>query len=389
MRILGFTSSRADYDLLSPLYKLLNDDDTIEFKLIVSGTHLSHEYGYSKNEIIKDNFDVLIEIENLLIYDNKKSKLKTASILLNSIIDVVDMFKPDLLLYAGDREDVIMYGLLSVFLEVPSIHFYGGDHEMGGHEDTIIRHATSKLSTFHFVSCEEHKQRLIKLGENVNRIYNIGALSLDKFFNYTHIKKQELYKKFNLISNKDFALVIYHPSPNKEENEKGDLVLTNIIENIKSKNLLVFVSAPNSDEGNKKLFKIIEMYNNDNDVIFFKNLKRDEFLSLFKECKFLIGNSSAGIYEAATIKKGVINVGERQKNRLCSENVIFCDVEYNSISKAIDIVLSKEFQYKLKNIKNIYGYGNSAYKAYKLIKSINFKKMIIKSEDPLNKKEIL
>jgi len=383
MKILGFTSNRADYDLLSPLYKLLHQDKNIDFRLLVSGAHLSKEYGYSIKEIKKDGFKILLEVENLLIYDNKKSKLKTASILLQSIIDVVDKFKPDLLIYAGDREDVIMYGLLSVFLDIPSIHFYGGDHEEAGHEDTIIRHVTSKLSTFHFVSCEEHKQRLIKMGENPKRIYNIGAISLDKFFNYSHICKKDLYKKFDISIKKDFALVIYHPSPEKNENEIGDIVLKNIIETLKNKNLMAFVSAPNPDKGNKKLFELIKKYENDKEVIFFKNLSRDKFLSLFKECKFLIGNSSAGIYEAATIKKPVINVGNRQKNRLCSENVLFCGIDKNSISSSIDLVLSKDFQEKVKNVKNIYGDGNSALKAYKLIKTLDFKKMLIKNEDPL------
>ena len=383
MKILGFTSNRADYDLLSPLYKLLHQDKNIDFRLLVSGAHLSKEYGYSIKEIKKDGFKILLEVENLLIYDNKKSKLKTASILLQSIIDVVDKFKPDLLIYAGDREDVIMYGLLSVFLDIPSIHFYGGDHEEAGHEDTIIRHVTSKLSTFHFVSCEEHKQRLIKMGENPKRIYNIGAISLDKFFNYSHICKKDLYKKFDISIKKDFALVIYHPSPEKNENEIGDIVLKNIIETLKNKNLMAFVSAPNPDKGNKKLFELIKKYKNDKEVIFFKNLSRDKFLSLFKECKFLIGNSSAGIYEAATIKKPVINVGNRQKNRLCSENVLFCGIDKNSISSSIDLVLSKDFQEKVKNVKNIYGDGNSALKAYKLIKTLDFKKMLIKNEDPL------
>jgi len=383
MKILGFTSNRADYDLLSPLYKLLHQDKNIDFRLLVSGAHLSKEYGYSIKEIKKDGFKILLEVENLLIYDNKKSKLKTASILLQSIIDVVDKFKPDLLIYAGDREDVIMYGLLSVFLDIPSIHFYGGDHEEAGHEDTIIRHVTSKLSTFHFVSCEEHKQRLIKMGENPKRIYNIGAISLDKFFNYSHICKKDLYKKFDISIKKDFALVIYHPSPEKNENEIGDIVLKNIIETLKNKNLMAFVSAPNPDKGNKKLFELIKKYKNDKEVIFFKNLSRDEFLSLFKECKFLIGNSSAGIYEAATIKKPVINIGNRQKNRLCSENVLFCGIDKNSISSSIDLVLSKDFQEKVKDVKNIYGDGNSALKAYKLIKTLDFKKMLIKNEDPL------
>ena len=181
MKILALTSIRSDYDLLSPLYKLLHNDKSIDFKLLVSGAHLSKEFGYTVQFIKQDGFDTLLEIETLINSDTLKSKLKTASIFLLNVIDVISHYNPDVLLYAGDREDVVIGGLLGTYLHIPTIHFYGGDHELDGHEDTVIRHATSKLSTYHFVSNKQHYNRLLSIGEGQNRIYNIGSISLDRF----------------------------------------------------------------------------------------------------------------------------------------------------------------------------------------------------------------
>ena len=381
MKILGFTSIRSDYDLLYPLYELLNKDKEIDFKLIVSGAHLSKRFGYTKQYIEKDGFPILLEIENLIDSDTYKSRIKTASILLQNIVDVVDSFRPDAIVYAGDREDVIMYALVGMYLNIPTIHFYGGDHEKDGHNDTYIRHATSKLSSLHFVALEEHKKRLISLGENPDRIFVIGSPSLDRI------------KKFNLKSNHDliqllginekflekFALVIYHPI----SGECADKTFKNILIALKNKGFKAFVSYPNTDPNNKKIINVINQYKSDSNFFFFTNLDRDIFLSLFKKSCFLIGNSSAGIYEAATLKKAVINVGKRQKNRKHSGNVVFCNTSLEDIEKAIERVTSKNFREKMINIQNIYEVENSAKIAYQLIKSIDFSKYIPKIEDPL------
>ena len=386
MKVLAFTSIRSDYDLLTPLYKLLHKDSDIDFRLLVSGAHLSTDYGLSVEEIRQDGFNVLMEIETLINSDSKKSKIKTASLLLQNSIDVVDNFNPDLIIIVGDREDVIMASLVGLYLQIPIIHFFGGDHEVAGHEDTVIRHATSKIANLHFVASEEHKQRLIKMGEDKKRIFNVGNVALDKFFNYKHIDIYKILKVFsdNFDETKKIALVIYHPSPNGEENKIGDTVLENIINAIMDANMIAFISSPNTDHGNKKIIQAMNKFKNNPNVVFFKNLDRNQFLSVFTQCEFIIGNSSAGIIEAATIKKAAINVGERQKGRMCSKNVVFCSITKEDISNAIKKVCSVSFQKSIKSIVNPYGDGHSANKVYKLIKTLNFKDYLLKIEDPLN-----
>jgi len=376
MKILAITSIRSDYDLLSPFYRLLDNDKNIDLKLLVSGAHLSKEFGYSKNQILNDGFDILIEIETLINSDSVKSRLKTASLLLQNSIDIVDNFNPDIILYAGDREDVIIGGLLGMYLEIPTIHFYGGDHEEDGHQDTYIRHATSKLSTAHFVSTEEHKLRLMALGESSKRIFNIGSISLDKFNDFNSIS---LESSFDKKIPQEFALLIFHPITG----EDSKAIFLNIIKELEAKNIFTFVSYPNTDPMYDSIIEVINDYINHENFFFYKNLDRDLFLTIFSKCKFMIGNSSAGIHESATIQKPVLNVGMRQKSRMAGKNVLFCGGLSEDISISIDKLLSKSFLDSMKFIVNPYGDGKSAKRAYELIKSINFKTLLPKVEDPL------
>lgn len=376
MKVLALTSIRSDYDIMSPLYKLLHEDLDIDFKLLVSGAHLSEEFGYTVQHIKDDGFSILLEIETLVNSQSLSSRLKTASIFLQNSIDIVKSFNPDVILYAGDREDVIIGGLLGTYLSIPTIHFYGGDHEKDGHQDTAIRHATSKLSHIHFASNKEHKNRLIAMGESPKRIFDIGSISLDKFFSF---KKLNLNDNFKQTIPEKFALLIYHPL----ENEDNALIFSNILETLKEKNIFTFISFPNTDPGYQAIVDIINKEKEYKNFIFYKNLSRDLFLSVFSECTFMIGNSSAGIYEAATIKKPVLNVGLRQKERMCAQNVIFCDTSKEEISSNID----KLFEIDLSKIINPYGDGKSSQKAHKLIKELSLKEFLYKTEDPLEVKD--
>ena len=378
MKILALTSIRSDYDLLSPLYNLLDKDEGIDFKLLVSGAHLSKDFGHTIDQIVKDGFEILLEIETLIHSDTPKSRLKTASLLLQNSIDIVAKFTPDVLLYAGDREDVMVGALLGTYLNIPTIHFYGGDHEDDGHQDTYIRHATSKLSSLHFVSTFEHQQRLLALGESEKRIFNIGSISLDRLVD---VKKTPINDSFTKNIPKNFSLLIFHPILG----EDSAFIFENILKVLIQKNIFTFVSYPNTDPGYDEINNIIKKYEYVEQFIFYKNLERDLFLNIFSKCDFIIGNSSAGIYEAATLKKAVINVGLRQKNRLISPNIIYSGVDIKNIDLNITKVTSPEFQNMVDNVKNPYGEGKSALIAYGNIKQLDLKSFVLKSEDPLKK----
>ncbi|HIP26490.1 MAG TPA: UDP-N-acetylglucosamine 2-epimerase (hydrolyzing) [Flavobacteriaceae bacterium] len=381
-KILAFSSIRSDYDLMSPLYKLLDNDNDIDFKIIVSGAHLSHSFGYSIDQIKHDNFDILLEIETLLSSDTALSRVKSASILLQNSLETIAKYKPDLMIYAGDREDVLMYSMIGGYLNIPTIHVFAGDHVDDGYIDNPIRHATSKLSTAHFVTLEEHKKRLVRMGEDSNRVHVTGNISLDKFVDFIPLSKKKIQNYFLIKENfKNFSLMIFHPVT--EELDNVDIYFENILQNLLQRTINTFVSYPNVDPGNQKLLKVMEKYKDNKNFIFYKNLDRDIFMSIYKHSNFIIGNSSSGICESASLKIPAINVGLRQTGRFADRNVMFCSTDYDDIGKSIDKAVSLEFTNSLKNLQNSYGEGDSAKKAYQIIKTIDFKSMIAKVEDPL------
>ncbi len=386
-KILAFSSIRSDYDLMSPLYRLLHEDRDIDFKIIASGAHLSEQFGHSVDEIKKDGFDILLEIETLLSSDSKLSRIKSASLLLQNTLETISKFNPDLMIYAGDREDVLIYAIIGGYLGIPTVHVFAGDHAEDGYIDNPVRHATSKLSTAHFVSLEEHKNRLIRIGEDSKRIFVTGNISLDKFVSYKPLSTANIKEYFNISDGfEEFSLMIFHPIT--EELDKADMYFENILKILEQKNINAFVSYPNVDTGSYSLLKVIDKYKKNKNFIFYKNLERNIFMSIYKHSKFIIGNSSSGLCEAASLKIPAINVGLRQFGRYADENVIFCETSLGDIDKAIDKALSIEFLNKLKNLKNSYGDGNSAKRACEIIKNINFESMLAKKEDPL-KMEVL
>jgi GDP/UDP-N,N'-diacetylbacillosamine 2-epimerase (hydrolysing) len=381
-KILGITGIRSDYDLLSNLYLELNNDKDFELKLIVGNAHLSKTYGNSIENIKADGLEILSKIESLIDSDSKTSRIKSLSILLQNSVDIVSMYNPDLIIYAGDRFEVIVGALLGSYLEIPTIHFYGGDHGTDGHIDNSIRHATSKLSTFHFVTLLEHKERLIHLGEDKERIKVVGSIAIDRFINCPPTEIKSVLNNLSIEKNKSkYCILIYHPSVGEEAicARYFEIIIKALIDT----NIYTFINVPNTDPGNKSLLDVIDLYKNNNNLFFFKNMDRKNFIPLFKNAEFIIGNSSAGILEAPSIPIPAINVGERQKGRLSVKNVIFVKNEYNLICQAINKALSVEFKESIRNIKNPYGNGKSTELAMKYIKETDFIKYVRKTEDPL------
>lgn len=384
MKILACTSIRSDYDLMSPLYELLNKDNNIELKLLVSGAHLSRNYGYSVEQIEKDGFDVLLRAETLISSDSAVSRVKTAGNLLLSSADLINTYQPDLIIYAGDREDVLIYSMMGGYLNIPTAHFFAGDHAPDGYIDNPVRHATSKLSTAHFASLPIHGQRLIDLGENPKRIHVIGNIALDRFVSFTPLPTEELEKYLDLsIFDKSFAIVIFHPIT--EEKHLASKYFEDILLALSNNGIPAYVGYPNVDPGNHSIIEVIQKYESDDNFVFYKNLDRQVFLSLYKNASLLIGNSSSGVCEAASVQMPVVNVGKRQVGRFADENVMFVDGEYENINNAIKTVTSDGFSNKLKNLKNSYGDGDSAQKAYNIIKETNFSELLAKPDDPLRR----
>ena len=382
-KILAITTIRSDYDLMSGLYALLHADPELDLRLLVAGTHLSANHGHSVDLIYRDGFKVLSEIESLIDGDSARARLKSASIFLQSAVDLVSNWGPDLILFAGDREDVLVGGMLGTYLRIPTVHFFGGDHERDGHSDTAVRHATSKLATAHVVSIDEHKRRLISMGEDPARIFVSGSIALDKFLQVKTLGKQEVLAR--MPQGKDmngYALLIHHPVD--AEDQAAGANLENILQALGDHGIPVACSYPNTDPGYSRILEVARRYEERPDCWFFKNLDREWFLSLYRHARFIIGNSSSGILEAASIPLPAINVGLRQRGRLAGENVIFCDSDRAAIGHSIEQVLQPAFRARVAKMTNLYGDGHSTERAYRYIKQTNFAGMRLKTEDPLH-----
>ncbi|WP_333860849.1 UDP-N-acetylglucosamine 2-epimerase [Clostridium sp.] len=380
-KVLAFTGIRSDYELMSVLYKKLNKAEDFEIELIVSGAHLSETYGYTLKNIVEDGIPIIAKIENLIDSNSRASRVKSLSILLQDCIHIVEEYKPDIILYAGDREEVVVGALIGTYLRIPTIHFFAGDHAVDGNIDNPVRHAVSKLSSLHFVSNEQSKERLIKIGENKNRIFNVGSPSLDKFVSAKYMKKREVVHIMERSHWNNYAVVMFHPLAGEED--KAGRCFEEILIALERKFVNAFVGYPNVDSGNKKIIEVITKYHDKENFKFYKNVPRTLFINLLRNSMFIIGNSSAALYEAPLLKLGAINVGNRQKGRLCGENVIFVDPGVSNIIRGVEKVLSKEFKASLDKVQSPYGSGNSADKIITLMRELDFKNYVAKREDPL------
>jgi UDP-hydrolysing UDP-N-acetyl-D-glucosamine 2-epimerase len=380
MKILSITSIRSDFDLLSPLYELFESDPAIDFKLLVCGAHCSPTFGSTISYIQEQRFSILAKIDSLLDSDSRSSRVKSASVMLISSIDIISGWNPNLIIVAGDREECLMGAIAGAYIGIPVLHFYGGDHSCDGHIDNPVRHAVSKLSTVHFVTHQSHKDRLLAIGEESERTFVIGNISLDRFLRLKHLSASPS----PIQATDKSALVIFHPLG--DEIEPGSTAISNILEALIDEGYLCHISSPNSDPGNREILRVIAQYAEKypSNIRPFGSLPNNVFIDLFASASVLIGNSSAGILEAPSLKKPVINVGLRQSGRLAADNVIFTGISKPAISTALKIVRTKEFIKACSSVVNPYGDGFSAIRALNLIKSINFLSILRKKADPLS-----
>ena len=384
-RILALTSIRSDYDLMSHLYEVLREDAQVDLRLLVSGAHLAPAFGYTVANIHSDGFRVLAQVETLVASDSASARLKTAASLLFGTIDIVRQFAPDVLLFAGDREDVLVGGMLGAFLGIPTVHFFGGDHAADGHVDNPVRHATSKLATAHFVSTPEHRARLLRLGEPDHRIFVIGSVALDKFRLTPSRSRAEVLAAMGAkphAAQARLAVLIFHPV--EAEREHAGQVVLDMVRALHEAGFHVCIGSSNTDPGNAPLMATFQLLDADERVTFYRNMGRVDFVNLLRLASLIIGNSSAGLLESASVNLPAINVGARQRGRMAGANVVFCDADAPAIRQAIARVQSEDFAATLGNLQNPYGDGRSAERAATLIRELDLRALLAKTEDPLH-----
>lgn len=375
-KILVVTGTRAEYGLLYWTMKRIDEDTELALQLIVTGNHLVPEYGYTVKAIKKDGFKIDEEID-MIVNSNKKSSIaKSMGLELIQMAQAFDRLKPDLLLILGDRYEIFIAATCAMMLNVPIAHMNGGESTEGA-VDEQIRHAITKMAHIHFPGSEYYKERIIKMGEEPWRVYNVGQAGIENIRRLELLGKDELQKDLNILFDKPIFLITYHPVTLEVENIEEQI--SNLLRAIRHFNAKFIFTYPNADFGSKIIIDKMNTFVRENkNAYIYHSLGQKRYLSLLKYADVMIGNSSSGIIEAPIFKIPVINIGYRQKGRLRNKNIIDTDYTYDSIYNGIYKALNdKDFIKGLSKIKSVYGDGTTSSQVIEVIKSIELNRRLL------------
>jgi GDP/UDP-N,N'-diacetylbacillosamine 2-epimerase (hydrolysing) len=359
-KIVAVTGIRSEYSILYPVLKAISNQPKIDLGVIVTGAHLSRKYGYTVKDIKKDGFKIVARIDNLLAGDRDVNRLKGLSRQLFKLCDIIDKLRPDILLVVGDREEPMNVALVGQYMNILVAHLCGGDRVVGNVDDQV-RHAITKLAHIHFATNKESAQRMKKMGEQPFRIFNVGNPALDILREAEYIDKKDILRYYGFSEtplDEPFLLVIQHPLSTEIRDAHRQMRIT--MEAIKALSINTVVSYPNSDAGSWAMIKCINEYKNVPFIKIFKNIPRLQFINTLRHVSCLVGNSSAGVLEAPFLKLPVINVGNRQKERLHANNIQFVPHNKSQIIKAVrKAVFDKKYRALVMRCKSPYGDGYS------------------------------
>ena len=368
--ILAVTGIRSEYDIMSSVFKAINDHPNLNLKIVVTGAHLSQAYGMTLHEIENDGFIIEDKVESLINADSESSRIKGLGIQIQGLVQTVSRVKPDILLVLGDREESISTALVGSYMNIPVAHICGGDRVVGNVDDQI-RHAVTKLSHIHFASNIESAERILKLGEQPFRVFNVGNPGIDRLIDTPKLSKPKLFEKLGVsfCETKPLLVVIQHVISTEVDYAYEQMEQTlNAINELKINCVLIY---PNSDAGSQEIIRCIQDFSISEHIHVAKNLPRIAFVNMLRHASCLIGNSSAGILEAPALKIPVVNVGNRQKGRLSSENVCFVEHDKNAIIDSINDALYNQSRIEeVKNCVNPYGDGTSSSKIAKVLNEV-------------------
>lgn len=373
IKLLFVTGSRGEWGYIRPILEDLKNSKEFEYKICATNMHLLPSFGESVNEIINDGFNVDFRINMSIDGYNHFTQIKSLGLFLTSFSDILINEKPDWIILAGDRGEQLMASIAGSYTYIPVLHIQAG--EKSGNIDGMARHAIGKFSHIHIASNSDAENRLIKLGEDKFRIFNFGAPQLDELVKNRLTSKTEFNKKHKINLNEEYLLFVQHPITeefNESENQIKETI--SALNDLKINKIIIL---PNNDAGFVKIREGIESKLKGNFYIF-SNLKREDYLCLLKNCKFIIGNSSSGILEAPTFKIPAINIGRRQNGREQGINVVNCDFNKFEILKAVKKVSEKSFLKNLEiNCVNPYGDGKTSQKIIELLKNTNINSKLI------------
>lgn len=366
-KIAVLTATRAEYGLLKPVIGKLLAEKELDTRVVVTGAHLSPEFGMTIHEIEADQIPVDKKIEILLSSDTPTAISKSMGLAMISFAEYFEESKPDALLVLGDRYETLAVCCAAMNARIPIFHMYGGETTEGA-IDEAIRHAITKMSYLHFTSTEAYRKRVIQLGESPDRVYAVGGIGIENALKTELLSKTELEDALGCDLGEQYAVVTFHPVTleNASAGEQIDELLKATERFPKMK--FLFTKANADADGRIINARIEEFIKEHENVYLYSSLGMKRYLSAVKSAALVIGNSSSGLVEVPTFKIPTVNIGDRQKGRLQAESVINCEPEYEDICKAIEQALSDDFREKMPYVKNPYGDGNTSDQITEVIK---------------------
>ena len=379
MKICVTTGTRAEYGLLKPLMDKIKGDADFTLQLLVTGAHLSPEFGLTYKQIEADGYPIDAKVEMLLSSDTPEGITKSMGLGMVGYADALKQLQPDLLIILGDRYEMLAVALTALIFRIPIAHIHGGEITEGAYDDAI-RHSITKMSALHFTSTEAYRKRVIQLGEQPERVFNVGAIGLDNFKSLTLLTKDQLEKELNIRFKKYNYLVGFHPETLFKQSVKEQFEELLKAINKQNDSFFIFTKA-NADTDGRIVNQMMERYVQENPdrAVLFTSLGSLRYLSIMRQATAVVGNSSSGILEAPFAKKATINIGDRQKGRIMPESIINCSVDQEEIEKAFDIVKSTEFRDIVNAVVNPYGNGNASGQIVDVLKKTDFSLLRTKS----------
>ena len=356
-RIFFLTGARSEYDLISPVLRAVCATPALSAEVIVGAAHLSPFHGMGVERIRRDGFPIAGAVESLLASESWSGRGLSFCNLVEGVTRLIAGNRPDLMFVAGDREEALAGALAAVFQKIPVAHLFGGDRVITSELDELLRPSISKLAHLHFTATESHRQRLIRMGEEAERVWAVGGTGLDRLREEPDLPDDALNNEFMIDVRKPFFLLIHHPSPLINPEESGR-EMAQILEGILSLGLPVLCSYPNFDPGNIAIRRAIDDKKaKHNQLKVFHSLPSAQFAALYRRCSAIVGNSSSIVIESGFLKPGVL-VGPRQDGREIGSNIICTGSSTEEVREACLRCLEDEkFKEQVRQCPSIYGDG--------------------------------
>ena len=376
-RICVITGSRAEYGLLRWVMQGIKDHPELTLQLIVTGMHLSEDFGMTIGDIENDGFEVKDKVEILSYANNSLGISQSMADALSGFAEAFQRLKPDLILVLGDRYEIFAASASAHIARIPIAHVHGGE-STEGLIDEAFRHSITKMSQLHFVAAEEYRKRVIQLGENPEKVFLVGGLGLDGINNLKLLEKKTLENELHFEFGTKNLLITFHPVTLENLTAKDQMhELLLALSELRDTKMLF--TMPNSDAESQIIFQLVnEFVQHNSNAIAFRSLGQQKYFSSIMQVDGVIGNSSSGLLEVPSFKKATVDIGDRQKGRIKAKSVISCQPNAKDILRAIKEIYCSNFQETLQYVENPYGKSGASQKILTTLESVRLDDLLKK-----------